>query len=300
MSGRSARRHSDNAPSSAPLPQRDYGTSGDRISVVGFGGIMIKKMPQPRADDLVAEAVRRGVTYFDVAPGYGDAEERLGPALAPVRDEVFLACKTLQRTADDARAELERSLKRLRTQRFDLYQLHAVTSLDDVERVFAPGGAMEFFREAHEAGVIRHIGFSSHSDAAAVAMLDRFDFDSVLFPINFACWLKHGFGKRTYEACRRRGTTLLGLKSLAHHCRPKDETDNPFPNCWYRPLTDNTLIPLALRFTLSRATAAVSPGDARLLRRALAAAPDCDTPLSPEEEALLRDIAEKADPIFGA
>jgi aryl-alcohol dehydrogenase-like predicted oxidoreductase len=101
MSGRSARRHSDNAPSSAPLPQRDYGTSGDRISVVGFGGIMIKKMPQPRADDLVAEAVRRGVTYFDVAPGYGDAEERLGPALAPVRDEVFLACKTLQRTAEN-------------------------------------------------------------------------------------------------------------------------------------------------------------------------------------------------------
>src|SRR5437773_4396936 len=130
------------------------------------------------ASSLVAEAVDRGVTYFDVAPSYGNAEERLGPALEPYRDRCFLACKTGERKREGAAKELRESLRRMRTDRFDLYQLHALTTREDLETALGPGGAMEAFLEAREQGLIRFIGFSAHSQEIAVEAMDRFDLAS--------------------------------------------------------------------------------------------------------------------------
>src|SRR5512136_924387 len=128
------------------LARREY-RDGVKLSVIGFGGIVVCGLPQKEADRIVAEAFDRGVNYFDVAPSYfdGEAETKLGPALEPFRKRSFLACKTLERDAAGARTELERSLRRLRTDHFDLYQFHAVESLDDVEKIVAPGGAGETF-----------------------------------------------------------------------------------------------------------------------------------------------------------
>ena len=105
------------------------GGTGEKLSVLGFGGILVMEEEPSRAADLVAEAVDRGINYFDVAPSYGNAEERLGPALAPYRGRVFLACKTGQRTRAGAEAELRQSLRNMRTDHFDLYQHHGATAL---------------------------------------------------------------------------------------------------------------------------------------------------------------------------
>ncbi|NBT19640.1 MAG: aldo/keto reductase [Proteobacteria bacterium] len=163
------------------MEYRTLGQTGQKLSVIGFGGIVVTETPQDEANRLVASAVARGVNYFDVAPSYGDAEDRLGPALRPHRDGVFLACKTGMRDAVGARAELESSLAKMHTDHFDLYQLHAMTKMEDVETVLGPGGAMETFLRARDEGKVKYLGFSAHSTEAAVALLDRFPFDSVLF-----------------------------------------------------------------------------------------------------------------------
>ncbi len=130
----------------------------------------------------MAEAVDRGINYFDVAPSYGNAQERLGPALAPYRNKCFLACKTDGRMKDDSRAQLEESLRLLKTDHVDLYQFHALTKMTDLDKVLGPGGAMETMEAAKKEGKIRYIGFSVHSAETALAAMDRYNFDTILFP----------------------------------------------------------------------------------------------------------------------
>ena len=108
------------------LERRSLGQTGEKLSVLGFGSLVLNGRSPEAASRLVREAVEAGVKYFDVAPSYGNAEELLGPALEPYRKDVFLGCKTGERRQKEAAAELERSLKRLRTEHLDLYQLHGV------------------------------------------------------------------------------------------------------------------------------------------------------------------------------
>ena len=110
------------------MEKRKYGKHDDMLSMIGFGAILLTKEEPDEASRLVAKAIDRGINYFDVAPSYGNAEEQLGPALEPYRSKVFLACKTTRRSAEEAEAELQNSLKLLRTDHFDLYQLHSVTT----------------------------------------------------------------------------------------------------------------------------------------------------------------------------
>lgn len=285
------------------VPRRRY-RDGIELSVVGFGGIMLAGLEQGVADRLVSEAVDRGVNYFDVAPSYGDgeAESKLGPALGPYRQRVFLACKTQRRDAAGAREELERSLKRLRSGHFDLYQHHAVTKLEEVERIFAPGGAQELFLKAREEGKVRYLGFSAHSVEAALAMLDRFTFDSVLFPINFVCYAQGNFGPQVAARARQKGAALLALKALAYTRWPTgtDRNKPGGPKTWYQPVTERRLAGLALRFTLSEdVTAAIPPGDEKIYPMALELAAEF-RPLTASERARLLAAARQAEPIFRA
>jgi aryl-alcohol dehydrogenase-like predicted oxidoreductase len=276
------------------MEQRVLGQTGDNLSVLGFGGIVVKDVSPGKAADLVAQAVDRGITYFDVAPAYGNAEERLGPALEPYRDGVFLACKTEQREAREAGSELDRSLERLRTDRFDLYQLHAVTSADDVDRILAPGGALEACVTARQRGKIRHIGFSAHTEEAALRLLDAFPFDSMLFPINLFAWRDGGFGPRAVRAAQKRGTGILALKALAR--RPlREGADNSWPKCWYEPMDTLHEARIALDFTLSQGvTAAIPPGHVELLWLA------CDAleSLNKGEAALSESPQFAGEPLF--
>ena len=278
------------------VEKRRLGSTGYELSIVGFGGILAMNETPAGAADLVAEAVARGVNYFDVAPGYGDAEERLGPALEPYRDGVFLACKTAARTRDEATAELRRSLRRLRTDRLDLYQHHGVTTMEEAEAIMGPGGAMEAFLAAREEGLVRLLGFSAHSEEAAMALMEAFPFDTILFPVNWACW-RTGFGPRVIEAATEKGLGILALKALARRAKTEGEATR-WPKAWYVPVDSYEQAALALRFTLGKpVTAAVSPGHVELFRWACEIAVD-PRPLSAEEEEMLMARAEPGLPIF--
>ena len=284
------------------LPQRDYGSTGVKLSIIGFGGLLVSGIEQAQANRLVAESVERGVTYFDVAPTYGNAEERLGPALEPWRKGVFLACKTTERTRAGAAAELQRSLERLRTGHVDLYQLHALTDVaKDVDVAFGKGGAMEAVLEARKDGRVRFVGFSAHSVEAALAAMDRFNFDSVLFQVNYACWLKGDYGPQIMRKAREKGAARLALKTLARQKWPKDDPDRALhPKCWYQPVADPHEADLALRFTLGQPiTAAIPPGEEKLFRLALDIASRCRA-LSPDEEREVQSLAAQMDPLFEA
>jgi aryl-alcohol dehydrogenase-like predicted oxidoreductase len=281
------------------MQRRPYGNTGEELSIIAMGGIVVMGVEQSKADRTVREAFDRGVNYFDVAPTYGDAEERLGPALSGLRDRVFLACKTEKRTKDEADAALRESLRKLRTDHFDLYQLHALTSVDEVETCFGPGGAMETFVAAREAGLVRFLGFSAHSAEAALAALDRFAFDSVLFPFNYTAYLQAGFGPQVLEAAQRAGAARLALKAMARRNWPEGADRNAYKNCWYEPFTDPAEAELALRWALSLSiTAAIPPGDPAMFRMALDFA-ERFTPLTDEERALVESRAALDRPLFG-
>jgi aryl-alcohol dehydrogenase-like predicted oxidoreductase len=282
------------------LPQRAYGDTGERLSIIGLGGMLVSGVEQEHANQLVAEAVEKGVNYFDVAPSYCDAELKLGPALEPYRKSVFLACKTERRTKEGAAAELKESLQRLRTDHVDLYQLHAISDVQkDVDTAFGKDGAMEAFLEAKKQGRIRYIGFSAHSEAAALAAMDRYDFDSVLFPINFATFYKSSFGPRVMEAAKSKSVARLALKALARQQWPKDDPmRKQYPKCWYQPLTDHDEARLALYFTLSQPiTAAIPPGEESLFRMAMELAMGF-RPISQQEKQTLQQMAQSLNPIF--
>jgi len=257
--------------SSGKIEKRSLGKTGVMLSMIGFGGIIVKDATPEDAASIVKFAIDAGINHFDVAPSYGDAEIKLGPALEPYRKGVFLSCKTTKRTKDDARKELEQSLKNLRTDHFDLYQLHAVTTLDEVKTIFAPGGALETFKEAQKEGKIKYIGFSAHSVEAAMALMNGFDFDSIMFPFNFATWNVGNFGPQVLELARQKQMGIIALKAMAKGPWPKDAPDKAkYPKCWYEPLTTTDDIKMGLRFTLSHpVTAALTPGDTGLFKIAL-------------------------------
>jgi aryl-alcohol dehydrogenase-like predicted oxidoreductase len=279
------------------IEKRSLGKTGEKLSVIGFGGIVVMDATTGQAAARVKEAIDYGINYFDVAPSYGNAEEMLGPALEPYREDVFLACKTGERMKDGARRELEASLKKLRTGHFDLYQLHAVTSLKDVDTIFSKGGAMEAFLEAREEGKVRFLGFSAHSVEAALALMERFDFDTILFPFNFATWYAGNFGPQVMEKAREKEMGILALKAMAW--RPWQEgEERTISKTWYKPLQDREEANRGLRFTLSHpVTAAIPPGHEDLFSMALELAVDFE-PMDQEEILRIKKKAMETEPLF--
>jgi len=283
----------------AKMPHRTYGKDGPKLSIIGFPGLVLRTLDQEGGNRLVAESIERGVSYFDVAPAYGDSEVKLGPALAPYRKNVFLACKTKMRDRDGAKAEFERSLERLKTDHFDLYQLHVLSDVKkDVDAAFAKGGVMEYVQELRKAGRVRYLGFSAHTEEAALAALDRFGWDSILFPVCFASWLKTGFGQKVVAKAREKGVTVLAIKAL---CRQRWTGRDPLRQkyrMWYQPVYDRAEAELALRFTLSQGvTAAVPPAHDEMHRLAMDLAPTV-RPITDAETAKLKELAQTLNPLF--
>lgn len=280
------------------LEKRSLGKTGEMLSLIGFGGIVVKDATPDDASALVKLAIDAGVNYFDVAPSYGDAEVKLGPALEPYRKGVFLACKTGKRTRSDAKAELEQSLSHLRTDHFDLYQHHAVTSMEDVNTILGPGGANEAFVEAKKEGKIRFIGFSAHSVEAALAMIDRFEFDTILFPFNYTIWYAGSFGPQVMAKAREKNMGILALKAMAKGPWPEGADRSKYLKCWYEPLTSTDDIRMGLRFTLSHpVTACIPPGEASLWKTAIGLRNDLQ-PLTDSEIEAIRAKAEAGTPLF--
>jgi aryl-alcohol dehydrogenase-like predicted oxidoreductase len=285
---------------SHPIPRRKLGKTGEELSIVGFGGIVVMNEDPGASANIVSEAVDRGVNYFDIAPSYGNAEDRLGPALAPYRNRCFLACKTDGRLKDDSRADLEDSLRRLKTDHFDLYQFHALTKMSDLDKVLGPGGAIETAEAAKKEGKIRYIGFSVHSQETAVAAMNRYPFDTILFPLNFVLYTQAGFGPQILETARQKQIGILCLKSMAKTVWPADQQKNhpSDPKCWYKPAAFPNEASLGLRWTLGHPiTAAIPPGEERYLRLAMDVAQNYKPLNATEEQALLKG-APGVEPIF--
>ena len=135
------------------MEYRILGRTNIEVSAIGFGGIMVNNKDQDKVNQMVAEAIDKGVNIFDVGPTYGDAQSKLGPALKPYRDDVVLTCKTEpDNTKDEVRADIENSLEFLETDYFDVYQLHEVTDENALKKALGPDGALEAIIEAQQEG----------------------------------------------------------------------------------------------------------------------------------------------------
>ncbi len=272
------------------MERRRLGRTGQMSTVVAFGAAGIGRVDQDVADRAIQMALDHGVNHIDVAPRYGDAELRLKPWMSGIRDRIFLGCKTAQRARDGAKADLHRSLDRLGTDRFDLYQLHAACKLHELDECTAKGGALEALIEAREEGLVRWLGITGHTHDAPATHLEalrRFDFDTVMFPLNFVLWSIPEYrrdAQALLDACRRRDVGVHIIKTIAKDPwgdRPKTHST------WYEPFTDQKIIDRAVAFVLSQAvTTLCSVGDVKVLPKFLLAA-DRYEPLDPDAQAAL-------------
>ena len=280
------------------------GRTGINVSTIAYGGIVsagiydrinYPELGQDASDRFVAFAIDHGVNYFDVAPSYGNAEEQLGNSLRPYRQKIHLACKTGKRDRAGAEAELVQSLKRLHTDQLDIYQLHAVSSMKDVEEAFAPGGVMELMRDIREKGIAAHIGFTAHNEDAALRMIELYDFDSVLFPFNWFMNMEHGMGSCLIRAAKERGIGVLCMKAFIERRWESSEerANSKFPKSWCKPIDveDEAFGMAAMRYSLNLGVdTLIPPGNFESFRFAVEHAEACvREPYSAADEALLKE-----------
>lgn len=283
------------------METRRFGRTGHMSTVAIFGAAAFWQVSQAEADAVMEQVIAAGVNHIDVAPSYGQAEERLGPWLARERDRFFLGCKTMERTKAGAMAELHRSLARLQVESFDLYQIHAITSMAELDEATRAGGALDAMVEARNAGLTRFIGITGHgfdSPAVFLEALRRFDFDSVLFPLNFVQYANPTFRQNAEELlrqCRTRDVGTMIIKAVTKGPwgeRPKTHTT------WYEPFTDLEHIQQAVNFALSQdVTGLCTAGDRQVLPLMLQACQNF-TPLTPAEQAELISTAAAYEPLF--
>lgn len=279
------------------MQYRTFGRTGLKTSIVGFGGIVVMNISQDDADRVVASAIERGVNYFDVAPSYGNAQIRLGHALTNYRDGVILACKTGQCLKEDALRELHQSLEALRTDHFDIYQFHGVPNIDALDKIFSSNGAIHAFTEARDKGLIKFIGITCHDPKVALEAFNRFDFDSILFPINFVYWLKYGIGKEVLEAAANRNMGRAAMKGMALK-KWEEGVERRWDKCWYQPNDDPHLAELAFRFTLSQDVHVfIPPGHLELFEMAMEFS-ERYKPISEDELKYLQEQAITLESIF--
>jgi predicted aldo/keto reductase-like oxidoreductase len=285
----------------AGLPRRTLGRTNEKVSIVGFPGLALSHYDQERCNTGLHKAFEQGVNYFDVAPAYGkdgDCEKKMGIGLQGIdRSRIFLACKTRMRDKDGARQELERSLRRLKTDYFDLYQMHCLRTPEEVKQALGPGGAIETFLEAKKEGKVRYLGFSAHTTKGALEAMNGFRFNTVMFPINFVEFFKMGFGKPVLELADKQGAAVLAIKTLSKGPWPKGA--NRTRKWWYRATEIQEEANLALRFTLSQkpVVAGIPPSFLDLLDKAIEAGRSY-RPIAEAEMLKLQDIAENCESLF--
>ena len=259
------------------IEQRPFGGTGHMSSAVIFGSAALGSVDQGTADRVFELLQQYGVNHIDTAAAYGDAELRIGPWMDRHRDDFFLATKTGQRDYERAKAEIHRSLERLRTDHVDLLQLHALIHPDEWDQALSPGGALDAAIEAREEGLVRFIGVTGHGwNVAAMhrRSLERFNFDSVLLPWNWFA-AHHGTYASDFEAtvklCEQRNVAVQTIKSIARGPWAAGIARNH--TTWYQPLENEEAITTAIQWVLARPQIfLLSVGDVDLLPAVLRAA----------------------------
>ena len=279
-----------------------FGRTGHASTRVIFGAAALGAMRQDRADGVLATLLEHGVNHLDTAIDYGESELRIGPWMAEHRHRFFLATKTHERTADGARASLERSLERLQVDSVDLIQLHNLVEPDEWELAHGPGGAVEGLVRAQEEGLVRHLGVTGHGNRIAgmhLRSLERHPFASVLLPFSYVGLQDPAYRadvEALLERCAADQVAVQTIKAVGRRRWP-DGYDGPRFS-WYEPVTDPAAITRAVHWVLDHPGLFLNTSsDARLLPAILeaAAAPGA----RPSDEAMQADIAEQGiEPLF--
>jgi len=282
------------------MPRRVLGRTGQKVSVVCFPGLSLFHCDQEKGTAALHDAFDRGVNYFDVAPNYGngDAEIKMGIGLQGIdRSKYFLACKTHKREKEAARFELERSLQRLKTDHFDLYQLHHLVTPAEVKQALGPEGAMEAILKAKDQGKIKYIGFSAHTTKGALEAMKGFKFDTVMFPINFVEFYTRGFGKEVLALANEQGAGVIAIKPLSWGTFEKGKPKNR--EWWYRSVEEPKEVELALRFSLSQkgVVSAIPTSFVDLLDKTITAA-GAFKPLDDAGSTQLKEMAANRESLF--
>lgn len=283
------------------LPLAPFGRTGHESTRVIFGAAALGGMSQDRADTTMASVVEWGINHIDTAASYGASEDRLKPFLAEHRSSVFLATKTGLRDGAAARAELEKSLERMGVDHVDLIQLHNLVDPDEWEMAFAAGGAVDALAGARDEGLVSDIGVTGHGVPIAgmhLRSLERFDFASVLLPINFVMLdnpVYRADVERLLDVCADRNVAVQTIKSVARGLWADGNT-NRFS--WYDPLTDPEPIARAVRYVLSHPQMFLNTtSDARLIPMIIDAA--LGDLSAPSDDEMRADIAaEGITPLF--
>jgi aryl-alcohol dehydrogenase-like predicted oxidoreductase len=283
------------------MKTRRLGRTGHESTLAIFGSAAFYEISQADADATMEIVIQAGVNHIDVAPSYGQAEKRLGPWLARERERFFLGCKTAKRTRGEAMEELQKSLKRLQVEAFDLYQLHAVTTMEELDQVTGPDGALEAALEARDQGLTRFIGITGHGMQAPrvfLEALNRFDFDTVLFPLNFVLFADPDYRRDAEELlrqCREQDVGVMIIKSIARG--PWGELPRA-RNTWYQPFEEPEMIQRAVDFVLSQdVTGLITAGDTVVFPKVVEA---CEgfSPMSLEDQEGLIAEADSYELIF--
>ena len=283
------------------IPLALFGPTGHLSTRVIFGAAALGGMSQERADATMDRVGEWAINHIDTAASYGASEDRLRPWLVEHRHEVFLATKTGERSGDAARAELETSLERMAVDHVDLIQIHNLVEDDEWDFAFAPGGVVDALAAARDEGLVSHIGVTGHGLRIAgmhLRSLERFDFASVLLPINFILLDNPAYRAEVealLEVCAQRQVAVQTIKAIARG-RWADGDTARFS--WYDPLTDPAAIGRAVRFVLANPQLFLNTtSDARLLPLIVdAATGDLSAPTG---DAMRADIvAEGITPLF--
>lgn len=258
------------------IEQAPFGRTGHLSTRTLFGAAALGSVTQAEADRTLDVLLEYGVNHIDTAASYGDAELRLGPWMDRYRDQFFLATKTGERTYAKARDQIHQSLERLRVSSVDLLQLHYLVDPQEWEIAMGAGGALEAAIEAREQGLVRFIGVTGH-DVTVAAMhkrsLERFDFDSVLLPYNFAMMQNRQYAadfETLIAMCKARNLAVQTIKSIARG----GWGDQPHTHAtWYEPLTEQVALDKAVHWVLGREGVFLNTaGDIHLLPKILDAA----------------------------
>jgi aryl-alcohol dehydrogenase-like predicted oxidoreductase len=284
------------------MEKRRLGRTNHMSSVVIFGSAAFSEISQEKANEALDLALAHGVNHIDVAPQYGQAEERIGPWLESRRDQFFLGCKTLERGREGAWAQLHRSLEKLHTDRLDLHQLHAITSFEELDRAIARGGAIEALVQAREQGLTRWLGITGHgihSPAVFAQALERFDFDTIMYPIHPRLYADPQYRRDSERLLQMAADRDVGVMIIKSITRAAWGTQTKNYNVWYQPYDTPQEIEQGVRFALSQpgVTGIPSAGDVRLLPMVIEAA-ERFTPMSKAEQEALIEASKELDPMF--
>lgn len=295
----------DNPRTPDAMPTRNLGKTGYQVGIFSLGGQSALEQPDnfDVAVPLIQRALDLGVNYVDTSARYGGVEHRwseqyFGEALKNRRSEVFLATKSHDRTRDGSWKLLERSLELLKTDHIDLWQMHALSRMEQVDESFASGGAIEAFVEARDQGIVRNLGVSGHADPdVLIAAIDRFDFDTILLALNAADPHHLSFKKRLLPLAVEKEMGIIGMKIPARGLILESWKTPDDPDSRFGKTVPGTLnMTEAMRYVLSLPVSTVIVGCDSIPQ--LEQNIEIARSFNPMNEQQLAALEERAEPVY--